>query len=691
MKKSFLLLILTIVIIIVISCTTPGSDAGGEPAELRFSYVKYEEIGALLSEWEQVIRSGDHTKFTELVWPDVKLEFRNRKGIQTDFQGLDAVKRVRLDFLRTETTAGKYMLPEPNSYEDHNDSNQSYGFLFEPSGISEWIHFRKKEGEWRIQHMEVGLPVPGSWVTNRFQSLADQNHDGFLQGQERQVLFDMSLRFFAGPHESVSELDEMLDGNDDGFIDKDEITGLTKAFFKDGLMWFKTFSPQWAVNQLDLNGDGSLSDKEIDQIYAYMSNAMSLEEVQPGGSELGKWLDKNSDGKTEKDELREGFGYFLGNVIGFVIPDALSQEVPREVSNYIDRLADADNDGRIDRIEHNELLKSTRLYHEVESYIDKALDRRHSGMVDHNDILLVLQTSAAGSAMLEAAIKPPYTVTTPYDRFLDTNSDDEVSAEELTAAVLLFSGVKAAQSKVSVSLKMLCDWNDDGEIENREIRQAAGVLLLPHPVNPKEPLDVSGDANGDGFIEPSELGISGGYSDEGEFMTLEALVRLSVYKMVQNKTSQAESPGETTEGFKSEYYQRLGLIQDRKLAIINFDNQTEGLNNETSAGIIMFVENAFVNVGKVRVIERKHVEEILDEYKFQSSALIDEETAIEVGKLSGAEIIVIGSINRVGGTFYLNIKLIDVKTAEIIGSNIARADRESEFLDMCNEAVYLLF
>jgi len=445
------------------------------------------------------------------------------------------------------------------------------------------------------------------------------------------------------------------------------------------------------VNQLDLNGDGTFTNEEADQIYAYMSRTLSIEEVQPGGSGLGKWLDKNSDGKTDKNELREGYGYFLGNVIGIAIPDALSQAVPRNASNYIDRLADADNDGRIEQKEHDEILKSIRAYHDVDSYIDKALDRRHSGMVDHNDILLVLQASAAGSRMQEAAIKPPYSVGTPYDRLLDRNGDNKVSGDELTAAVLLFSGVKAAQVEVSDSLKMLCDWNGDGEIENREIRQAAGVLLLPHPVNPKETVDVSGDVNGDGFIEPLELGISGGYSAEGEFMTLEALVRLSVFKMIQKKATEIEKAEETTEGFKSEYYQRLGRIQDRKLAVINFDNQTEGINDETTAGIIVFVENAFVNVGKVRVVERKYVEEILDEYKFQSSSLIDEETAIEIGKLSGAEIIVLGSINRVGGTFYLNIKLIDVKTAEIIGSNIARAENESDFLDMCNEAVYLLF
>ena len=103
------------------------------------------------------------------------------------------------------------------------------------------------------------------------------------------------------------------------------------------------------------------------------------------------------------------------------------------------------------------------------------------------------------------------------------------------------------------------------------------------------------------------------------------------------------------------------------------------------------MENAFVNVGKVKVIDRANIQEIFKEYKFQSSGVIDETTAVEIGKRSGADIIVIGSINRVGGIFYLNIKLIAVQTAEIVGSSIGQAADATEFLEMTNQAVYKLF
>jgi hypothetical protein len=61
------------------------------------------------------------------------------------------------------------------------------------------------------------------------------------------------------------------------------------------------------------------------------------------------------------------------------------------------------------------------------------------------------------------------------------------------------------------------------------------------------------------------------------------------------------------------------------------------------------------------------------------------------GMLSGADIIVIGSISYVGRQYYLNIKLISVETGEIIGSSIDIADDATGFYEMCNQAVYKLF
>ena len=99
----------------------------------------------------------------------------------------------------------------------------------------------------------------------------------------------------------------------------------------------------------------------------------------------------------------------------------------------------------------------------------------------------------------------------------------------------------------------------------------------------------------------------------------------------------------------------------------------------------------WTKIGKVRVVDRQNIAKIVKGYEFQASDLTDESTAVEIGKLAGADIIVIGSINFVGKKYYLNVKLIAVETAEIIGSSISDADDSSEFYEMSNDAVYKLF
>ena len=127
------------------------------------------------------------------------------------------------------------------------------------------------------------------------------------------------------------------------------------------------------------------------------------------------------------------------------------------------------------------------------------------------------------------------------------------------------------------------------------------------------------------------------------------------------------------------------------MAVVGLTAQTKKVDSETADGIVVFVENAFVNTGNVRVVDRRNIAKIVEEHQFQLSDITDESTAVQIGKLSGADIIAIGSISYVGKKYYLNIKLISVETGEIIGSSISDVESESDFLDMANTAVYSLF
>lgn len=67
-------------------------------------------------------------------------------------------------------------------------------------------------------------------------------------------------------------------------------------------------------------------------------------------------------------------------------------------------------------------------------------------------------------------------------------------------------------------------------------------------------------------------------------------------------------------------------------------------------------------------LDRNKVEEVLQEQGFQETFCTEENCAVEIGNLLGVEEIIVGSIARVGATYTVNIRGIQVGTGEIITS-----------------------
>lgn len=63
-----------------------------------------------------------------------------------------------------------------------------------------------------------------------------------------------------------------------------------------------------------------------------------------------------------------------------------------------------------------------------------------------------------------------------------------------------------------------------------------------------------------------------------------------------------------------------------------------------------------------KVVERAQLDKAMKELKFQSGADFDESSAMEIGKLAGAEIVVIGIITALKNQIVVNIRGINVKT-----------------------------
>ncbi|MBQ0050517.1 MAG: hypothetical protein KBT11_00465 [Treponema sp.] len=92
---------------------------------------------------------------------------------------------------------------------------------------------------------------------------------------------------------------------------------------------------------------------------------------------------------------------------------------------------------------------------------------------------------------------------------------------------------------------------------------------------------------------------------------------------------------------------------------------TEDGNANVEDHVTDSLTEAVFKTGKVRVFERANLERILSEQKFQSSGLVDENTAKDIGKLAGVDYICYGSIKNVVDSLIVNVRVVNVQDGEI--------------------------
>ncbi|MDR1253164.1 MAG: CsgG/HfaB family protein [Treponema sp.] len=67
-----------------------------------------------------------------------------------------------------------------------------------------------------------------------------------------------------------------------------------------------------------------------------------------------------------------------------------------------------------------------------------------------------------------------------------------------------------------------------------------------------------------------------------------------------------------------------------------------------------------------KLVDRQQIERIRNEQQFQMSGEVDDGSAVSIGKMAGANAVIVINVNYVDGSGRLTLKALDVQTAEII-------------------------
>jgi len=509
----------------------------------------------------------------------------------------------------------------------------------------------------------------------------DMNKNGRLDPlEEGDLSFIVAETVSATPgRPAQNPVDQHFDRNRDGRLDLPEIEEARVQFMEAAIARLFEADPEVVREYIDRNRNDRIDGEEVELVLGRVFFDPGFREPHRAEGPLDERLDRNRDGHVGGEELGEFFHRIL-RVAALSWLEAPEQREERwAVRSVLDELIDLNRNGFIEPEENELAMGALEQPHPVRSEFDRRIDFNRNGTVEEIEII---RARRAGNVITEereeaARVLP---VETPIDALLDLDGDNQVNEEEIRA-VIRFLQEPERLAAPGRWWRML-DLDNNGTISREEVLESWEMYLRPHPVNPGFRMDGRLDANGNGFVEPQEIGIAAGFTRGRPIPSFD--------ERLEQLGWQEERVAEETR-FESEYYKKLGMVQDKKLAVVGITSGTKNVDEETAGGVMVFIENAFVNVGKVRVVDRQNIAKIVKEYEFQQSDLTDESTAVEIGKLSGADIIVIGSISYVGKQYYLNIKLISVETGEIIGSSIDRASDADGFYEMCNQAVYKLF
>lgn len=106
----------------------------------------------------------------------------------------------------------------------------------------------------------------------------------------------------------------------------------------------------------------------------------------------------------------------------------------------------------------------------------------------------------------------------------------------------------------------------------------------------------------------------------------------------------------------------FGQEKQRIAVAATTGNSDIGVRNEIEEALLEAVSNE----NRYILVERAKFAQILQEQEFQQSGFVDDEQMVEVGRLAGAEVMLLSSVNLIGSYYKIRYRLVDISTGTVI-------------------------
>jgi len=122
------------------------------------------------------------------------------------------------------------------------------------------------------------------------------------------------------------------------------------------------------------------------------------------------------------------------------------------------------------------------------------------------------------------------------------------------------------------------------------------------------------------------------------------------------------------------------------IAIFPFeDTGTKSEETKLGESVVEMLITALINTGQFRVMERTQLSKIMEEQALGLTGVVDQETAVDVGKIVGVDAVVVGSVSYLGSMIELDARLVNATNGEAITAVSASSKGEVFLRDEINK------
>lgn len=125
-----------------------------------------------------------------------------------------------------------------------------------------------------------------------------------------------------------------------------------------------------------------------------------------------------------------------------------------------------------------------------------------------------------------------------------------------------------------------------------------------------------------------------------------------------------------------------------KIAIMEFHGLNEEARKDNLGQIFTEVlTTSFVKSEAFKIIEREQLRKLLEELQLTQSGIIDTTNAKQIGKMVGADAIVIGNIIKIGNDMRLDARIIDVESGIILTAEKSEGKTDIKSIGLMAESI----